>query len=72
MRPIEFIRTKVLDVTQAQLAVIAMTTQPTVSRWEKGDSEPDRGELDLIRAEVISRGHSWNDRWFFEVPTEAS
>jgi DNA-binding transcriptional regulator YiaG len=72
MGPIEHIRTKILKITQTELGAIASTTQASVSRWEKGESEPDRTEMEAIRAEVIARGHAWEDSWFFEVPSEAA
>jgi DNA-binding transcriptional regulator YiaG len=72
MGPIEHIRTQILKVTQAQLGEIAGTTQATVSRWEKGESEPDREEMERIRAEAKARGHEWDDSWFFAAPSKAA
>jgi transcriptional regulator with XRE-family HTH domain len=59
------IRTKILDIRQAEMARIAGVTQATVSRWEKGEFEPNRQALARIRAEIIARGVEWDDRWFF-------
>lgn len=69
MTPVEHIRRHVFDLTQAAFAGIAGTTQASVSRWEAELQEPDRDEMGLIRAEAIRRGLSWDDRWFFEVPS---
>jgi len=68
MHPIEHIRKNVLGVSQAVLAAIAGVTQATVSRWEAGESEPNRNELSRIRDEARARGHSWDDSWFFDTP----
>lgn len=68
MGPIEHIRKKILDVSQAELARIAETTQPTVSRWEAGELEPSRAEMARIRDAVMARGIAWDDLWFFEAP----
>lgn len=50
------------------MAKIADTTQATVSRWEKGELEPDRDQLAMIRDEAVKKGRNWSDLWFFEVP----
>ena len=71
MRPIEHIRKVIFNVHQEEFGAIAGTTQSTVSRWEKGDAEPDRDEMARIRAEALNRGLPWDDRWFFEVPQAA-
>lgn len=68
MSPIEHIRKEILGVSQAELARIAQTSQPTVSRWEKGELEPSRAEMQLIREAVKGRALQWNDSWFFEAP----
>ena len=39
-----------LGLSQAALALIANTSQPTVSRWERGLSAPD-----LVQADAIER-----------------
>lgn len=72
MGPIEHIRKIVLGISQADLARIAETTQPTVSRWENGELEPSRAEMARIRAAVAARGISWSDSWFFEAPAPSS
>lgn len=68
MGPIAHIRKEILGVSQAELARIAETTQPTVSRWEAGELEPSRIELARIRNAVAGKGLDWNDAWFFEAP----
>lgn len=69
--PIKYVRDEVLQITQAQLAEIAGVTQATVSRWEKGQLEPGRGELRRIKQAVLDKGAAWDDRWVFEVPAAA-
>lgn len=68
MNPIVHVRTVVLGITQAELALIARTSQGTVSKWEAGELEPGRDHLALIRDEVLRRSRVWDDRWFFDVP----
>ena len=67
MNPMPIIRKHILEVSQAELASIAGTSQATVSRWEKGDQHPDRDQMDRIRAEVRRRRKKWNDVWFFDA-----
>lgn len=69
MTPITHIRTKLFELTQAAFAEIAGATQPTVCRWESGELEPGRDNLEKIRNAALQRGLDWNDRFFFEVPT---
>lgn len=68
MGPIEHIRREVLGLSQTDLARIAGTTQPTVSRWENGELEPSRVELARIRQAVAEKGLAWSDSWFFDAP----
>lgn len=68
MKPIEHIRRDVFAVSQVQFAEIAGTTQPSVSRWERGVQEPCHSEMERIRLAAVRRGLRWNDRWFFEMP----
>lgn len=58
--------------TQAAFAAIAGVTQATVSRWERGEFEPTREQLQRIRDEAIRRGLKWDDRMFFERPAAAT
>lgn len=48
MNAIERIRTKILDITQDELAAAAGVTQPTVSRWERGKLSPSLAELQRV------------------------
>lgn len=68
MLPVEHIRRNVLRMSQAAFAEVAGVSQATVSRWESGEWEPNRNELEQIRAAAIARGVPWKDSWFFEVP----
>jgi DNA-binding transcriptional regulator YiaG len=72
MNPIAYIRQEILKVSQHVLAAIANTSQASVSRWETGELEPDREQLDLIRQAALDRGLPWDDRWFFEKPGRAA
>ena len=69
MTPAEFIRKDVLGFrTQAELAEILGTTQPTVCRWERKGRFPPAVQLQI---RDLAKGKPWNDAWFFEVPDEA-
>jgi transcriptional regulator with XRE-family HTH domain len=70
MGPIEHIRREVLKISQAELARVAETTQPTVSRWERGKLEPSRAELAKIRQEITEKNLQWSDSWFFDAPRD--
>ena len=70
MNPMFHIRKTVLKMSQRELAAISGVTQTTVSRWEAGALEPSRDEMEKIRAEARRRRVKWNDRLFFEIPTE--
>ncbi|MFC3693387.1 helix-turn-helix domain-containing protein [Chenggangzhangella methanolivorans] len=67
---------KRLRVSQSDLAVIAGTTQATVSRWESGDLHPDLPQMAAIREAAQGRDVEWDDAWFFTPapapPTEAA
>jgi predicted transcriptional regulator len=69
MNQIVHIRKNVFKVSQSEFGDIAGTTQPSVSRWERGELEPSRTEMTRIREAATSRGLEWNDLWFFESPT---
>lgn len=72
MNVIKHIRARVFDdITQAAFAEVAGVTQATVSRWENGEFEPNRDDLDRIRRAAMEQGKTWEDRWFFEVPEQA-
>lgn len=64
------IRKNVLKLSQAAMAAVAKVSQGTVSKWETGELFPDRREMERIRTEALRRGFAWEDRWFFECPTE--
>lgn len=72
MNPLLHIRKTVFDVTQSEMALIAEVSQGTVSKWESGALAPDRHELVRIRKEASRRALPWDDRWFFETPSEAA
>jgi transcriptional regulator with XRE-family HTH domain len=75
MSPILHIRKDVLKMTQAEMAVLTGARQATVSRWELGQLEPSREQMQAIRSEALRRGIEWSDEWFFgppRRPTEAA
>lgn len=72
MQIVQHIRKSILELNQAEFAVIALTTQATVSRWESGELSPDLNQLAAIRAEVLRQEKEWNDTWFFEAPVQES
>jgi len=66
--PVHRIRKEILGLSQGELARVAGTTQSTVSRWERGEMEPDREQMAAIRKLAVERGIQWEDSWFFEPP----
>lgn len=68
MNVILYIRKSVLKASQVELATIAGVSQGTVSKWEAGELEPDRGQLAKIRDHVTGLGLDWSDSWFFDAP----
>lgn len=71
MNPIRHIRKTILDLSQDEFSDLVGVSQGTVSRWENGELEPDRAQLDVIRTHVIGLGLPWSDAWFFEAPASA-
>lgn len=71
MLPMAHIRQNVFGLSQSAFAEIAGVKQPTVSRWEAGEFEPNRDELARIRAAALESGKPWDDAWFFAVPESA-
>lgn len=70
MTPLQHIRKHLFKVSQSAFGEIAGTTQASVSRWESGEQEPDRSEMDRIRAAATERGINWDDSLFFEAPAQ--
>lgn len=66
--PLVHIRRDVFRENQSRFARIAGVSQATISRWEKGEQEPTRDKLALIRDEARKRRIFWSDAWFFEAP----
>lgn len=71
MSALRFIRKDVLALSQAELAAVAEVSQGTVSKWEAGELTPSLEEMSRIRGVAIASGIAWDDRWFFDVPSEA-
>ncbi len=59
------IRRNIFEVSQAEMATIAGTSQATVSRWEAGQLYPSLPQMEAIRSEASRRGLPWDDGWFF-------
>jgi transcriptional regulator with XRE-family HTH domain len=72
MNALRHIRKSVLGISQADMAAIADVSQGTVSKWENGESNPNRDEMSRIRNAAIERGIAWDDAWFFDAPAEAA
>lgn len=66
--PMLLIRRDLFRESQTRFAEITGVSQPTVCRWEKGEQEPTRDKLALIRAEARKRRIFWSDAWFFDGP----
>jgi len=71
MNALKNIRKNVFAVTQAEFATVAGVTQATVSRWENGVA-PSLDDMRAIRTAAEERGVVWDDRYFFEAPSEAT
>lgn len=65
--PMKIIRKSVLKLTQREMAELAGTAQSIVSRWERGELEPDRQQMSAIREAALARGVEWKDEWFFDA-----
>lgn len=65
--PMKIIRKSVLGFTQSEMAALTGARQATVSRWERGELEPDRRQMSAIRKKIIAQGKPWKDTWFFDV-----
>jgi DNA-binding transcriptional regulator YiaG len=70
MKAVAHIRNRVFGMSQAAFAKVAGVSQATVSRWESGEFEPNRDELERIRRAALNGCKPWDDRWFFEEPAE--
>lgn len=71
MNPVKHIRRNVLALSQKGFSEVAGVSQATVCRWERGELEPGRDSMDLIRSKAIELGKAWDDKWFFEIPEQA-
>jgi transcriptional regulator with XRE-family HTH domain len=72
---LRFVRVYFLDLPQRELAVKLGVAQSAISRWENGILEPDRVMLGRYRKLVLKakkRELPWDDRYFWDVPDEAS
>ena len=55
----------ILSLRQNKIAEIAGVSQATVCRWEQGQWEPNRDELERIRNYALQQGYDWDDAFFF-------
>ncbi len=67
MRRIEFVRRRLLGLTQVDFARLTKVAQATVSRWESGELAPTLSAVTLAKAAVLDRGFSWNDAWLDQI-----
>ncbi|KAA0572241.1 helix-turn-helix domain-containing protein [Azospirillum sp. B21] len=70
MNPMHHIRTSVLKISQKAMAEITGRDQATVSRWERGELEPSRDDMERVRNFARSLKRRWDDKLFFEAPPE--
>ena len=70
MNTVRYIRDKVFKLTQAPFAAIAGVSQATVSRWETGELEPNRDNMERIHRAAIERGLELDYTSFFNAPPE--
>lgn len=62
------IRKDILRLTQAEMAEIAGATQATVSRWESGELEPSRDQIEMILVCARGKGIDLSPADFFDIP----
>lgn len=66
--PALHIRCRVFGVaTQREFADLLGYEQPTISRWENGDTFSSEAQK-RIRKLASDRRIAWDNNWFFEVP----
>ncbi|ALG75169.1 hypothetical protein VY88_27075 [Azospirillum thiophilum] len=68
MNQMRHIRTAILCISQKAMAEIVGRDQATISRWESGELDPSRREMERIRCHAMARGKPWDDAWFFDPP----
>lgn len=68
MHPVEYIRTRLLKMTQKELAEAMKCSQGAISKWENGLSQPALDDLAKIRKIATKHGIAWSDSIFFAVP----
>ena len=71
MTPLQHIRKNVFQLAQVEFAVALEVNQSTISRWERGESEPSRQEMLGIKKLAQARNIEWDDQWFWKVPEAA-
>lgn len=70
MNQFEHIRVNVFGCkSQAEFAEVIGVSQPTISRIEAGQFQPNQAILRAIRQAAMDRGHDWSDSLLFELPT---
>ena len=69
LAPLAYIRIKILDLKQTDMAA-AMNVSPMAwSRWESGQRSAPLDELrPVLRRMCEARSLPWNDSWLFELP----
>ncbi len=65
MNRMKHIRTNVFEVSQSRFARIVAVNQSTVCRWETGELEPDRFDLQNIKDYARVKNIPFSVEWFF-------
>ncbi len=68
MPTLRTLRTKVLKLSQAELAKIVGLDQSRIARWENGTLAPSLPHLAVIRRYAKKHVPGWRDEFFFELP----
>lgn len=68
MPTLKTLRTKVLKLSQAELASIVGLDQSRIARWENGTLSPNLTQLAVIRKYAKKHVPGWRDEYFFENP----
>lgn len=55
-------------MNQTAFGKVAKVSQATICRWERGEFEPGRDNLEHIRSAALERGLEWEDALFFVAP----
>jgi DNA-binding transcriptional regulator YiaG len=68
MNSVRHIRDNIFGLSQVAFAEIAGVSQATVSRWENGELEPNRDDMERIHSAARDRGLALDYETFFVAP----